>query len=132
MAPAYQPRSSPSSAGISGTAAACGSPPTAGVGCSIPASSTALTGSRSCARIGVARCWMLATRASTGSSGAVTQTLSGRSRRTMRRVDLHLTGEHDLLEGTRADLLDGAGDGVLVVLGRHRSGDAHAFDGMRV
>ena len=32
MAPAYQPRSRPSKAGINGTAAAWGSPPTAGVG----------------------------------------------------------------------------------------------------
>ena len=45
---------------MSGSAAANGSPPTAGVGCSIPASSTALTGRASWARIGVARCWMLA------------------------------------------------------------------------
>ena len=73
---------------MSGAAAANGSPPTAGVGCSIPASSTALTGRASCARIGVARCWMLAIRATTGSSAAVTHTLTGRSARTMRRVTI--------------------------------------------
>ena len=73
---------------MSGSAAAKGSPPTAGVGCSIPASSTALTGRASCARIGVARCWMLAIRATTGSSAAVTHTLTGRSARTMRRVTI--------------------------------------------
>jgi hypothetical protein len=38
-APAYQPRSKPSSAGINRTACSRGSPPTAGVGCSSPASS---------------------------------------------------------------------------------------------
>src|ERR1700730_16027679 len=37
--PAYQPRSSPSSAGMSGAAPSSGSPPTAGVGCIIPARS---------------------------------------------------------------------------------------------
>src|SRR5439155_660579 len=65
--PAYQPRSRPSSAGISGSAAASGSPPTAGVGCSTPASSIAPIGLASCARIGVAKCWMLATLTTTGS-----------------------------------------------------------------
>ena len=85
--PAYQPRSSPSKAGIRGVAAACGSPPTAGVGCSRPASSIALRGCVSCARIGVARCWMLATLTIAGSSGAVTQTACGRSARAIRRVD---------------------------------------------
>ena len=68
-APAYQPRSRPSSAGISGAAAACGSPPTAGVGCSRPASSIALRGCASWARIGVARCWMFATLISVGLVG---------------------------------------------------------------
>ena len=204
----------PSSAGISGAAAACGSPPTAGVGCSRPASSTTLTGRASCARIGVARCWMLATLTTAGSSGAVTQTACGRSVRAIRRatiacssrslaepsscsprwsstagsaerriepasatrrraqplaphqqlrrggheravaaagaeheagaeggaqdperrgrvvrrgrVDRDLAGEHDLLERARADALDGAGDGLLVVLGRRDARDPEA------
>ena len=45
--PAYQPRSIPSSSSISGAAAGQGSPPTAGVGCSSPASSIAERGSAS-------------------------------------------------------------------------------------
>ena len=48
--------------------------PTAGVGCSAPASSIAERESASWARIGVARCWMLAILAITGSSSASTQT----------------------------------------------------------
>ena len=55
-------------------AARRGSPPTAGVGCSSPASSTAERGSASWARIGVARCWMFATLTSSGSGAASTQT----------------------------------------------------------
>ena len=47
---------------------ASGSPPTAGVGCSMPASSTAERGSASWATIGVARCWMLATLTISGSA----------------------------------------------------------------
>ncbi len=68
-APAYQPRSSPSSAGISGNAPrrAARRPPPASAS-SIPASSTAGSGSASCARIGVARCWTFWTLTSTGSS----------------------------------------------------------------
>src|ERR687896_532402 len=84
-APAYQPRSSPSRAGIRGSAAARGSPPTAGVGIRSPASSTAGTGSASWARIGVARGWTLWTFTSTGWSATVTQTLTGSSVRSMRR-----------------------------------------------
>ena len=88
--PAYQPRSRPSSAGISGAAAACGSPPTAGVGCSSAGElDRARRGCASCARIGVARCWMLATLHDRRLVGAPsTQTLCGRSARTIRRVTI--------------------------------------------
>ena len=48
-----------------------GSAPTAGVGCSSPASLTASSGAASWARIGAARCWMLATLTTTGSAAAV-------------------------------------------------------------
>ena len=67
--PAYQPRSMPSRAGISGSATDRGSPPTAGVGWRSPASSSTCSGRASCARIGVARCWTFWTLASPGSSG---------------------------------------------------------------
>ena len=43
------------------------------------------SGWASCARIGVARCWMFATLISAGSSGAATQTACGRSARAIRR-----------------------------------------------
>ncbi len=49
-----------------------------------------------------------------------------------RRVDVHLAGEHDLLELPRADQLDGAGDSGLVVLGRHRARDPVAPGGRGV
>ena len=75
-------------AGISGSAAAQGSPPTAGVGCSSPASSTAPTGSRSWARMGVARCWTLWTFTSCGSSPAAVQRLTGASARSIRRATI--------------------------------------------
>jgi hypothetical protein len=45
-----------------------------------------------------------------------------------RRVDLDLAGEHDLVQATGPDALDGAGDRGLVVLGRHRADDAEAPD----
>ena len=48
------------------------------------------------------------------------------------RVDLHLAGEHDLLERPGADALHRPGDRVLVVLGRHRAHDAHADSGVGV
>ena len=86
--PAYQPRSRPSSAGISGSATSRGSPPTAGVGCSRPASSTAGTGSRSWARIGVARCWTFWTFTSSGSSAAAIQRLTGSRVRSIRRATI--------------------------------------------
>ena len=66
--PAYQPRSSPSSSSIAASARPSGSPPTAGVGCSSPANSTAERGSASWAWIGLARCWMFATLTRTGSA----------------------------------------------------------------
>ena len=65
-----------------------GSPPTAGVGCSTPASSIALSGVASCARIGVARCWMLAILTSVGSGAAATQTACGRRMRSIRRATI--------------------------------------------
>ena len=54
-----------------------GSPPTAGVGCISPASSSASIGAASWARIGVARCWMFAICTSSGSGAAATQTAWG-------------------------------------------------------
>ena len=45
------------------------------------------------------------------------------------RVDGDLAGEHDLLERARADALDGAGDGLLVVLGRGDARDPEAPGG---
>ncbi len=48
-------------------------PPTAGVGCISPASSSASIGAASWARIGVARCWMLAIFTNVGSGAAATQ-----------------------------------------------------------
>ena len=47
-------------------------------------------------------------------------------------VDLHLTGQDDLLQRAGADALDGARDGRLVVLGRHRPDDAVAPSGIGV
>ena len=63
-----------------------GSPPTAGVGCISPASSSASIGAVSWARIGVARCWMLAIFTSAGSGAAATHTAWGRSMRSMPRA----------------------------------------------
>ena len=45
------------------------------------------------------------------------------------RVDGDLAGEHDLLERARADALDGAGDRLLVVLGRGDARDPEAAGG---
>ena len=88
-APAYQPRSRPSSAGISGSAASRGSPPTAGVGQQQPGELDAPAPARaSWARIGVARCWTLWTLTSTGSSPAATQRLTGSSARSIRRATI--------------------------------------------
>ena len=87
-APAYQPRSMPSSAGISRAASSRGSPPTAGVGCSRPASSSTGSGSASWARIGVPRCCTLCTFTSTGRSATVTHTLTGSSVRSIRRATI--------------------------------------------
>ena len=86
--PAYQPRSMSSSSEITRSATSAGSPPTAGVGCSSAASSTAESGSASCACTGVARCWMLATLISSGSESASTQTDRGASLRAMRRATI--------------------------------------------
>src|SRR5207244_662727 len=47
-------------------------------------------------------------------------------------VNLDLAREDDLLQRTGANPLDGAGDGVLVVLGRHGAGDASALRGVGV
>ena len=49
-----------------------------------------------------------------------------------RRLDGHLAREHDLLERARADALDGARDGRLVVLGRRDGVDPEAAGGRRV
>ncbi len=49
-----------------------------------------------------------------------------------RCVDSDLAGQHDLAQRAGADALDGAGDGLLVMLGRHRGGDLHASGGLRV
>ena len=65
-----------------------GSPPTAGVGCMSAASSTAESGSASCACTAVARCWMFATLITLGSRSASTQTDRGASRRSIRRATI--------------------------------------------
>jgi len=49
-----------------------------------------------------------------------------------RRQDLDLAGQDDLLELTRADALDAARDGALVVLGRHRPGHAWSRGGLGI
>src|ERR1044072_8172184 len=87
--PAYQPRSIRSSSAIAPAALpGQGSPPTAGVGCSRPASSTAECDSASWAITGVARCWMLATLITSGSGALCTQTACGRSARTIRSATI--------------------------------------------
>ena len=79
------PGRGPRAPGSAATAAACGSPPTAGVGCSSPRElEHARPDRESCARIGVPRCWMLAIRTRIGSSACVIQTACGRSARSIR------------------------------------------------
>ena len=73
---------------MSGSAFAAGSPPTAGVGCSSSATCTSGSGSASWARIGVPRCCTLRTLTRTGSSAAVTHTLTGSSARVILRVTI--------------------------------------------
>ena len=101
IAPAYQPRSIPSSSSISRPASGQGSPPIAGVGCSSPASSTAERESASWAWIGVARCWMLAILTRPGSGAGSTQTEWGASRRTIRRTTISCSARSLALVSSR-------------------------------
>src|ERR1700674_3499604 len=78
-APAYQPRSIPSSSSMRLSAASRGQPPTAGGGGSAAAgSSGSAGGSCSSAVTEVARCWMFVNRTTSG-GGAFTDRANGRS-----------------------------------------------------
>ena len=71
------------------------------------------------------------TRSRTGTPRAATPS-TARGVVVARRVHLDLARQHDLLELARADPLDGARHGPLVVLGRHRADDAVAARRRRV